>query len=757
MATRRASEAPKTTMTAAMHFKLTKISGSIALALTLLAGPAIAADPTPAQMHATAVRAARAGDFATAVPTLERLVRTQPRIARYRFDLVAVLSWAEQHQQALAAAKGLDVARLPEYVLAALARSARLGGDRPLAVRAYRILLKRRPDSADYRRGLELATIPAPAPAPAPAAPQPGTQAPPEEDPAETGAREIRAARQALAASWTADRYATLDAALANNAQRIAEADERGAGVRARRLRLDRIEALALRGRSAEALALGDELSRAAPLPAYVEAQLGDALMSLREPQAAAARYRAALALDPDRIEWLQALYYAELEAEHHVAADAVIERLAALTAAAPERLRRDNAILAARAALYAERPALAQARIDAVLDQAPEDAGAQIAAAGILAARGAPRSAEAIYRSRLSARPDDIDARIGLTEALRMIGDRAAADALARELANAAPEHPGVHRLLRDQAVLARPELDSRIEVGSGAGSVTGNRDLDWHTYLYSAPIDSRWRVFAHHLRTASDYDGGSPRHERIGLGAEHVVRDWQTVAEIGQAVDNGRDQTLALRTSWSAGDNWSLRAGFEHNTDDLPLKGRSATFQTLADRYSAALSYRWNESRALSFGVVQHDFNDGNRRTAFSLGLVQRLISEPGFSLDLAADAYTSRGERVDVAYFNPRRDTALSLGLDARIRGWRSYARSLTHVVSVTAGRYDEHAFGFAGNPDPEYGWKPFYAIRYGHRWQLGPALAVDYGAGLRMFPYDGKQEHRSFLYAGVNWRF
>jgi len=737
--------------------KITALPSSrpLVLALALMAGGAFAAPavPDPAGAHARAVSAARAGNFNRALPALEQLVRAWPKNLRYRYDLIVVRSWAGQHAEALDAARGLIPKRLPEYVLAALAHSARMAGNAPLAIDAYNELLRRKPGSADYRQGLALSNaLTQAAPAPAPVAPPP-----PPEDPADVSAREIRAAIRATNASWRPERYAALDGALAANAIRIVKADADQATARGRRLRLDRISALVVRGQDEAALALGAQLAGEAPLPAYVQAALGDAHLHLRQPEAAAREYRAALAQEPDQIEWRQALYFAELEAEQHDAADAVIADLETRAADASEATRRETAILAARAALYANRPAQAEARIDAVLAKAPDHAGARQTAAGIAAARGQPRRAETIYRDLLVARPGDIDARIGLAEALRARGDRAGAAAIADELAASAPEHAGVARLTRDQAVLARAEFDSRIEIGRGAGSVTGNEDHDWHTYLYSAPIDGRWRVFAHHLQSASDYAGGSPRHERVGLGAEYTVRDWQTVAEAGQALDNGRDQSLSVRTAWAVDDHWSVRLGAEHNTDDLPLKGRNRDFQTLADRYSASVSYRWNESRALSLGVTRHDFNDGNTRTAFSLGFSQRLLSAPRYRLDLSADAYTSQGERVDVAYYNPRRDLALSLGLEAQITGWRRYDHSLTHVVGMTVGRYHEQAYGFGGAADPDYGWNVFHALRYGHRWQLGPALAVDYGVGVRMFPYDGQQEHRSYLYAGVNWRF
>lgn len=724
----------------------------ILLASALASAPAGAEVRRPAVEHSVAVEAARAGDYATALPMLEALVEAQPKVMKYRYDLIVVRSWAELHNAALYAAKGLPLRRLPEYVLAAVARSARLAGQRDQSVAAYRELLRRKPRSTEYRQGLDLAM----APSPEPVSPPPPPPAPPE-DPADVGAREIRAAARALNGSWSPQRYRALDDALAASDRRIAEARTAGATARLRRLQLDRIEALVMRGHHAEAVALAQTLEAEGTLPAYLAALLGDAHSRLRQPEAAVRRYREALAADPERIAWLQALYFAELEAEHHDAADAVIRRLGDLTAAGSEAARRDAAILAARAALYANRHGLAQSRIDAVLAEAPDNAGALQTAASVAAARGLPRKAEGIYRRLLAVRPDDIDARIGLVGALRGVGDRLAADPLADELMATAPEHPGVRRLARDMDVVRRAELDSRVEAGKGAGSVVGNKDLTWHTYLYSAPIASQWRVFAHHLQMASDFDGGTPRHERVGMGLEYTARDWGVVGEVGQALNNGRDPTMSLSAAWSPTDHWAIRAGVEHNTDDVPLKGRNDTFQTLADRYSASVSYQWHESRSVSLGVTHHDFNDGNRRTALSLGVTQRVTSGPNHRVDLSADAYTSQGERVDVFYYNPKRDVAVSVGASAHLTGWRRYDHFMTHELSAFVGQYRQSAFGRPGAPDPTYGWNVFHGVRYGHRWQLGPALAIDYGLGVRMFPYDGAQEHRKYAYAGVNWRF
>ena len=95
-----------------------------------------------------------------------------------------------------------------------------------------------------------------------------------------------------------------------------------------RRLRLDRLVALRDRARMEEARAEGDALRADAPLPPYAEVAYADALLYLRQPDAARDAYRRILAQTPADVQARYGLFYALVELEDFSAAFAVIDGL---------------------------------------------------------------------------------------------------------------------------------------------------------------------------------------------------------------------------------------------------------------------------------------------------------------------------------------------------------------------------------------------------------------------------------------------
>ena len=77
-----------------------------------------------------------------------------------RHDLIAVQSWAERHEEAMASSRSLRLgASTPDYVLAAIGKSALSRNDGARAAQAYGLLAQRRPRSADAALVGVIATI----------------------------------------------------------------------------------------------------------------------------------------------------------------------------------------------------------------------------------------------------------------------------------------------------------------------------------------------------------------------------------------------------------------------------------------------------------------------------------------------------------------------------------------------------------------------------------------------------------------------
>lgn len=129
----------------------------IFLALTLGIIPCLSsAQETDAeQNYRAALETARAGRPQEALPTLRTLVEKYPGKENYLYDLITVLSWAGQHQEAVQRAEKLELSSTPSYVLDNLAKSARSSNSYLLAEKLYRILLAR--DAKNWRASVGLA------------------------------------------------------------------------------------------------------------------------------------------------------------------------------------------------------------------------------------------------------------------------------------------------------------------------------------------------------------------------------------------------------------------------------------------------------------------------------------------------------------------------------------------------------------------------------------------------------------------------
>ncbi|GHC74495.1 poly-beta-1,6 N-acetyl-D-glucosamine export porin PgaA [Pseudorhodoferax aquiterrae] len=781
--------------------------------------------------YGQAISQARAGQYDSALATLQDLLAQNPRRLDVRHDLIAVQSWAERHEEALASSRTLRLgANTPDYVLAAIGKSALSRNEGARAAQAYGLLAQRRPRSADAALGAGLALLAdgkpaqadaqlrrtlvlarqdvpmlqsafaalqargegqrarpfgerllalgaqppvaaAPAPTATPPVPAPIAAAPvvaPAPTPTladaqATNGRHIREAIEVLDRDFTSARYAPIEAAIAENARLIEQARTQGAADVLLRLRRDRIVALRQRGQAEDALVLFRELEAEGPQPSYVVLAAADAQLQLRQPTEARALYRRVLLQEPTNAAARSGLIFAEVEAENFPAAEAVSQ----------DQLRDSGASVSARRTdimlmRFADRLNEAEAALNTLQAELPDDAGLWLDQGELLARRGLPRAAAERFQAVLSRSPDNIRARVGLAEAIWAQGDIAQARTAIEDLQRSAPEHPAVQRLVRAWERSKRPLLVSGATRGLGQGHVAGNNDLIWESTLYSGMFGDGQRVYANHHLARASFDDNSAKHERAGMGIEITRRDWQASMEVGQDLRNGNDAYWAVGGSRQFGDHFSVRARHESQTNDFPLKGRMPDAENYlnAPRYLHAskslvgAAYQWNESRRIAADLAYYDFNDGNRRKSFAASWTERLYSGYGKTLDLQPAFYASANTLRDAIYFNPARDMALSVTLAGDWLTWRRYDKSFNQRAAITIGSYkqfsDVHAPG-GGWMREDYGWNFFHDLRYEHEWNIGPDFSTRYGVGTRRFPYDGVYETKGYIYLHATWRF
>ncbi|MGB5244980.1 MAG: poly-beta-1,6 N-acetyl-D-glucosamine export porin PgaA, partial [Woeseia sp.] len=117
---------------------------------------AVAAPDSSAWSREQAIEAARNGDFENALSQLARLREGDPGDMAILHDETVVLSWAGRDKLVVKNAATLNAAAAPDYVLNAVARSARNVGAYGTAADWYRILLERNALNLDARRGLAM-------------------------------------------------------------------------------------------------------------------------------------------------------------------------------------------------------------------------------------------------------------------------------------------------------------------------------------------------------------------------------------------------------------------------------------------------------------------------------------------------------------------------------------------------------------------------------------------------------------------------
>lgn len=598
-----------------------------------------------------AIADARAGRYDAALSTLQELAARSPGRLDYRHDLIAVQSWAERHAQALATSRSLRLgAATPDYVLAAIGKSALSQGESARAEQAYGLLAQRRPRSADAALGAGLALLANGKPAQAdaqlrrvlrlgqrdPAVLQSALSAlqargdtqrarpfgeqllalgvTPPAMPAPAQPPVVAAAPAAPAPPPPAPAAPSLDEAQARNGQHIREAaallDRDFTPARYRLLDAALGENTTLLAR-AHAQNASDVLLRLRRDRVVALQQRGASdeavtLFQALEAEAPQPAYVVLAAADAQlqqrRPLEARALYRRVLQGEptHQAARSGLIfaeveaEDFNAAEAVSEQQLRDSGRSVAARRTdimllRFADRLDQAESQLQALQQELPDDAGLWLDQGELLARRGLPRAAAERFQAVLAREPASIRARVGLAEALWAQGDIAAAREAIQSLQAEAPEHPAVQRLLRAWARNKRPLLLSGATKGFGQGHVSGNDDLIWESTLYSGMFADGWRVFANHHLARATFDGLSARHERVGTGFELTRRDWQVAAEVGRDLRNGEDLSWAIGGGWQINDQVSLRARHESETNDFPLKGRRPD----AEHYLGAPKY--------------------------------------------------------------------------------------------------------------------------------------------------------------------
>lgn len=527
------------------------------------------------------------------------------------------------------------------------------------------------------------------------------------------------------------------------------------------RLRFDRLLLLNCLGRHRQ---VADEYrvlqDNAQTVPAYTLGAVGDSLLALKEPEHAAKALEVALAADPDNANLQIQLAYARLESEQPALAISQLreygERQPPWKYAAGARrphqnwARYDADTTLAMLSAYTEDLPAAQKALEQYIGLAPANSALQTSLGSVYQMRGWPT--RALERHRIATTLDgrNVAARLGQVEALTALGRTDLARPLHGHLLHNYPAQPAVQRMDDDwrahQGWQWRVHASGgRSEIDGAAASVSplGNRDGEYGFEIGSPLFADRWRMTGMADSQWADFQGRRAHDRREGVGISYEFDRLEAALGVNHAADATGGNGLELHAGWRVSDAWRINMHARRNDPEASLQARAAGIT--ADSFGLSSRYAPHERTALRIGLSQFRYDDGNRRSALSASLEQRVVSQPRLLLNVLGGVYASRGSRDDAPYFNPARDASVETGLLADHLVWRDYDRHFRQRLNVTTGRYWQQGYGSA--------WVP--SARYGHEWQFARGKVLQYGMSWSRPVYDGQREQRLGFDAEFRW--
>ncbi len=481
-----------------------------------------------------------------------------------------------------------------------------------------------------------------------------------------------------------------------------------------------------------------------------------DAALHDDDPEAALALYDALLADDPWLFEARIGRYWALIDSGQYHAAQVLIDEL---TAEKPTHLpgadggpgprywrRLELDLMAAMHRAMANRPDLAQARLERLLEQAPASAQIMRELATVYRWRGWSTRALALNGTALYYEPDVVNGQLQNLQLRQDLGQyQHAADGIA-VLYQHYPDVRAVQRARRDVEDRRRWGLSSSAEYGDSDGFAdTGSRDRSLFTRVHGPRLAHHWQVYGWHYYSDAQFPEGSARYDRLAAGLDWGQGPHTAYVEAHTSRVGSTDPGVTLGYAYRWGDHWRFTSRFDSFSTDVPLRAYNQGIDGW--RLQAGAEWRAHESRRAQLGLGYLDLSDGNARLSLNAGAEQRVLALPEHQTRVRVDLYGSRASQEGGPYFNPQRDASLGAGAEHQWLTWRDGRRTLTQHFRLGVGGYWQDGFGTEPTAD----------LGYAHHWQLTRLWRVNYGLGWSARAYDGNRERRWYGRLGIEGLF
>lgn len=558
-----------------------------------------------------------------------------------------------------------------------------------------------------------------------------------------------------LVADKALARYDTLMAAWKDNPE--AQRD-------LRRARIDRLGALVVRKRAAEAIDDYEALSRdGQPIPDYARRWIASAWLTRQQPDKAESMLEAIyyphgpLAVTPLTRDDQQELFFARLDNNHFDAAKQQLDTWIKETPwqrrvyGSPTPQPNDNwfvaqTMLTEYFVAVADLPA-AQKQAEMLARSGSGNQELRIALASVLLARGLPRTAERELKLAEASEPSNLSLERQQAQTALVLQEWRQASELASDVNTRSPDDSATLQLQRLMAVHRKAEL--RISGTKGISSdspVSGSHDFTLNSALYSPPLNENWRLFAGFAFASGEFEEGTAVNRDIAAGAEWTSRDYWAEMEVsGHNYGNGQKIGGRLSGWHDVNDNWRIGGSAGRLSRSTPLRAlRSGVTANGGD-----LWLRWyqNERREYQLSVAANHFSDGNDRLEYGFSGKERLWSAPRWTVDFIPEISGSKNSKEGTVYYNPSRDVSAVAGLRAEHTLYRHYDTVWKQQFGAGIGGYWQKGQSGGGITQLAYGQR----IQWHNVVDAGVTLTWD------KRPYDGKRERNIALAFDLNVRF
>ncbi len=271
---------------------------------------------------------------------------------------------------------------------------------------------------------------------------------------------------------------------------------------------------------------------------------------------------------------------------------------------------------------------------------------------------------------------------------------------------------------------------------------------ETEWgqNATLYSQRSAKGHRAYVTEQTTYVPNHGEPLRAGRVGIGAEISAYPATVNIEAGHGVNLNEKAYAKAGVNYRLSSRLSLNGNAAYNSANTPTKALNQ--DVYANEYNIGANYVYSDNLRMGIGAGVMDFDDGNvRKTAYAW-LSNNLYQHNRWKLSnsLWAD-YSNNKDIPEAHYYNPKNSKSLSGTLALAYSQPFDNRIKLQQTVSAGVGRY------WQAGENAENTW----LLKYGHDWQLGRKLSLNYEVGRRQAMYDGDPEYQNFGSIGLNVKF